>query len=193
MNKSGGMCAAALLLLALCILVLPLQWILALLLAALWHELCHYIAIRLCHGNICGFWVGIGGARLEVHGMTQGQELLCAMAGPVGGLLLLPLARWIPRIAICAAVQSAYNLLPVFPLDGGRALRCVLERFLPPGKTDIICSAVTVLVLCVMAAFGVLGCIMLRLGVVPLVASAGGIIRVICSKIPCKPAAYPIQ
>ena len=57
------------------------------------------------------------------------RELLAVLAGPAGSLLLLSLYRVLPRVAVCAAVQGFYNLLPIEPLDGGRALRLCLEHW----------------------------------------------------------------
>lgn len=188
MNKG----AAALIMLALSVLLLPLQWILAMAAAALWHELCHYWAIRLCGGKVTDFRAGFSGAKLEVLGLTEKQELLCALAGPAGGLLLLLFARWLPRTAMCAAVQSVYNLLPIFPLDGGRILRCGLG-VIWPNKAQRICHAVTILTLVFLGALGIWGCFVLRLGILPLLISTGSIMRAINAKFPCKPVAYSLQ
>lgn len=59
--------------------------------------------------------------------MSPGRELLCVLAGPAVSFSLLALARFFPRIAICGLVQGIYNLLPIYPLDGGKALRCMVS------------------------------------------------------------------
>ncbi len=110
---------------ALTILLLPLKWILAAFIAAVFHEFCHILAVHLCGGRLRGFRIGGRGAVLHCDGMTTGRTLVCVLAGPLGSLLLVTLFRWIPRIAICALFQVAYNLLPIYPLDGGRAVRCI--------------------------------------------------------------------
>ena len=112
---------------ALMLLILPLNWLLAAVTAALFHEFCHYLTLKLCGVPIQGIQLSGGGAVISTGPTTARQELLCAMAGPLGGLCLLPLMRYVPRIAICAAAQSLFNLLPIYPLDGGRILRCVIE------------------------------------------------------------------
>ena len=113
------------------LLTLPLNWLLSALAAAAFHELCHGAAILLLGGRIWGVRIGAGGAVMETEPLSSGKELVCALAGPAGSLLLVLTFRIFPRVAVCALVQGAFNLLPVFPLDGGRALRCALARFCP--------------------------------------------------------------
>lgn len=171
-----------LLMLALAVLVLPLQWLIAILLAALFHELCHYLAIRCCGGQIIGISADMGGARLEVAGLSNQQELVCALAGPIGGLSLLFLIRWIPRTAICGVFQSLFNLLPVYPLDGGRALRCGMEWILPLEQADRVCIWVRRISLGLVLGLGVYGTVFLGLGLMPLL-----LCGIIFGKITCKP------
>ena len=113
------------------LLTLPLNWLLSALAAAAFHELCHGAAILLLGGRIWGIRISAGGAVMETEPLSSGKELVCALAGPAGSLLLVLTFRIFPRVAVCALVQGAFNLLPVFPLDGGRALRCALARFCP--------------------------------------------------------------
>ena len=109
--------------LAFYLLALPVQWIGAVLTAAMIHELGHLIAIWMCGGRVFGMEIDAFGARIETSPMEPKEELLCAMAGPLAGALVCLFWRWLPRTTFCAAVQTAFNLIPVFPLDGGRAWR----------------------------------------------------------------------
>lgn len=110
---------------AVLLLTVPIRWILAAFLAALVHELGHYLALRLVGGGLSGAVISPRGARLEAFPMSPGRELLCVLAGPAASLSLLWLIRFFPRIGICGLIQGMYNLLPIYPLDGGRAVGCL--------------------------------------------------------------------
>ena len=112
---------------AIAILILPLNWLLAGMLAAAIHELCHFLAVKAMGARVLGFRIAAGGAIIETSPMSPGRELLCVLSGPLGGLLLILVSWWVPRVAICGVLQSAYNMLPVYPLDGGRAVGCIVE------------------------------------------------------------------
>lgn len=180
--------ASVCILLAMMVLVLPLKWVAAAIVAAAVHELCHGVAVILCGGRITRVTLGSAGAAMEIGSMSRGKELICALAGPAGGLLLLLLARYIPRIAVCAAFHSLYNLLPVYPLDGGRALRCGAE-LLSPVRADVICLWIERVCLTAIAALAVYACFFLKLGIFPLLPAAALCFR----KSPCKPSPLGVQ
>ena len=118
---------------------------------------------------------------LETMPMEPWRELFCALAGPVGSLLLVTLQAWFPLLALCAFVQGCFNLLPLYPLDGGRALACVLriagmEKLLKPMEI------ITLLVLPLAAVCSGLGW-----GAV----AVWGMLAV--RKIPCKAARFAVQ
>ena len=166
--------------LAILLLLLPLQWVFAWFGAVAFHEACHYWALRLCGNPIYGIKLTLSGAYIETEELSRGKGCICALAGPLGGFLLLLFARWLPRMAVCALFQSAYNLLPIFPLDGGRALRCAL------GATtagEWACLILEWCVLLAIAVFGIYGCIFLKLGIMPLIFAG---ILFFKAKIPCK-------
>lgn len=164
--------AAAMIGLALALLILPIRWLFGAVTAALFHELCHWTAIMLCGGSVSRFSIGSGGAVMAAENLSRGKELVCALAGPAGGLLLLLVSKWLPVTALCALIQSAYNLLPIYPLDGGRVLRCAALMLLPPKTAAIVIQwterlcLLTILIICLYAA------LILKMGFFPIVIAA---------------------
>ncbi len=161
---SGGFLLA----LALMILVLPLNWLLAAVAAAVIHELFHYLAIRACCGKGAELSLYAPGAKMTLPPMSRGREVLCALAGPLGGLTLLLFARWIPRVAMCAAFQSLFNLMPVYPLDGGRALQSLLSILCRPPVCRFLCACVAVICRVSISILAVYATFWLHLGIFPI-------------------------
>lgn len=179
-----------LLMLALMLLILPMQWVAAAVIAGVLHELCHYGAVWLCGGKVAQLRVGTLGAQMEVRGLTAFGELICALAGPMGSLMLLLVARWLPRTAVCAGFQGFYNLLPVYPLDGGRALRCGAALLLPVQIGGKVCAILEWSCLAALFVLGLYGTFVKSLGLLPLILATSIIFR---SKIPCKPNTFSVQ
>ena len=113
------------------LLILPFKWVVAWIASCAFHEICHYTAIRLSGCKIFCIEIGAEGIVIDTEFHNNIQELICALSGPVGGFLLILMGKWFPRLAICGFFQSAYNLLPIYPLDGGRAVRCILQQLFP--------------------------------------------------------------
>jgi Zn-dependent protease/CBS domain-containing protein len=112
-----------------------------------------------------------GVARMERIPERPYQELLMALAGPVtsgliGLILLVPAVALIPRPLPGALIQAlslggplsgvrillfltganfflaAFNLVPAFPMDGGRVLRALLASAMPYGRATAIAVSV---------------------------------------------------
>ena len=110
---------------ALWLILLPPAWGMGVILAASVHELFHLLAVLLFGGQVLGFSIGPGGASMETTALSPFQEMICVLAGPLGSFTMLLLADKFPEAAICGLVQGVYNLLPIYPLDGGRVLGCL--------------------------------------------------------------------
>ena len=178
---------------AFALLIVPLNWLLAAFLAAFLHELCHYSAVRLCGGRVSNLKIGSRGAVMDAIDLSPGKMLFCVLAGPLGPLCLLPLARFIPRIVICIALQSAYNLLPMEPLDGGRALRCCLSVHLPIPIVDFLCKAMSFacqIGIVIVAAWAVLR---YSLGIFPVFVACWMIIAANKGKFSCNDGRFAVQ
>lgn len=113
---------------ALAVLMLPFRWVLGMVLAAMVHEVFHCIAIFLTGGQVLCVSLGPFGARIDASPMSSYKEALCALAGPVGSFSMLLISEQLPEAALCGLIQGMFNLLPVYPLDGGRILHCLLPE-----------------------------------------------------------------
>ena len=106
------------------LLLLPLKFLFAWVVSVFVHELSHYIAIRLTGGHIRTIKIKLSGIQMHTEPLKGYQELICAAAGPIGGLLLFWLGyKCIPMISVFSLIHALYNLIPLFPLDGGRVVR----------------------------------------------------------------------
>lgn len=177
---------------ALLLLTLPFGWLLAALGAAVFHELCHIVMLHILGGRVLCLHIGIGGAVIEAELKDKRSELLCALAGPVGSILLFCTYDFLPKLAICAGVQGFFNLLPIFPLDGGRILRCALE-LLCPGKAEQIQNLTEASLLLGMAILAAVGTFAFSLGFMPLILSLTLILKAILRKRPCKQGENRVQ
>lgn len=193
LNKPGiSVNPRCFILLAFALLLLPFRWIIAWVAASAFHEFCHYIALRLSGCRVLRVMIGPGGAVMDTDLTGDAKEIICALAGPFGSLLLLLIGRHCPRSALCALFQSVYNLIPIYPLDGGRALRGVLRKVFPDngeiiGKWIEYCATAALLILCAYAA------LVLGLGILPLLLAVGLILKNRHRKFACKESILGVE
>jgi len=111
------------------------------------HELSHSMVARRSGVEVEGIvlWLFGGVSRLKGEAHDAGQELRIAVAGPLMSLALAGLFLGVARLAEVAGgttllsatlawlgwingLLAVFNLMPAFPLDGGRVLRAWLWR-----------------------------------------------------------------
>ncbi len=178
------------LLLACMILTLPLKWLIAAIAAAVFHELCHYMAIILLGGHAVALRFQGSAIQMDVLQLSRGRELLCALAGPMGGFLLLFLLPYCPRLAFCGCMQSVYNLLPIYPQDGGRAVRCLAFLLLPAAYAAWLCTFLMWLCIGILLCLGLYAAFIAKLGILPLLLSAAVTIKAFST---CKDGEMALQ
>lgn len=163
---------------ALVLLLVPIRWVLGWSLASLLHEFGHCIALKLCNVRIVEIRINIHGAQITAEPIPQAKEAICALAGPAVGLCTLLVLRYAPYMALSGFIQSCFNLLPVYPLDGGRALRCFLLCYFNTHKTDLILQLISITMILGFVAFGIWMSIKYALGAWPILFPAMSILGV---------------
>lgn len=172
-------------LMAALILLLPLDWLLAAVFAAAMHELGHLAAIKAFVRRPVFISIGMLGASIYTGPLNNKEEFLCAAAGPSASLMLLFLCRLFPKVALCGLVQGMFNLIPLYPLDGGRMLYC-LVRWCSPRRAERVFRRVQRLILCGLLAILLLAGIRGKSGFMPFLFFITVLSRLLLSKIPCK-------
>ena len=97
------------------------------LICSLLHELGHLAALTFFSVKVRHIRLGALGTVMETEPMAQSTEVICALAGPLVNLFCFwALRPCLPGAALISLLLGCYNLLPVYPFDGGRALRAIL-------------------------------------------------------------------
>lgn len=130
------------------------------------HELGHYAALRLLGGDIVRFRLTAVGGDMELdrsRPLSYLGELLSITAGPLVNLAVAVLSaklaggrEWLYVLSGLSLSLGLFNLLPVYPLDGGRTLLLLLTGLLPPlwaARLTRWCSAVVVAGVLVVGGF----------------------------------------
>lgn len=127
-----------LILLALALLLLPLQWVVGWMMAAAIHEAGHWLATVLCGGEVSAFRCKTWGAEMICAELSAWKQILCSLSGPICSMLLILLYNKNPALALCGFLQGVFNLIPIYPLDGSIALRAFIRLVLPPRFTESV-------------------------------------------------------
>ena len=179
--------------LALLCMTLPLNWIIAMVFAGFFHELCHALTLMLLGGTIYRIRIGLTSTIMDISDLNTWKELICALAGPVGSLLLLSMVHYAPYTALCGLIHGLYNLLPLYPLDGGRMLYCILKMRYPEERTIHYCNCVNAIFSILLAGCGILVILCIKAGIMPFLLAVLLLSRSMHRKIPCKDCVPGVQ
>ena len=109
------------------------DYFLPVLVAWLWHEFGHFAAGRFLqiHLRPQSGWLGVGLRSDE--GLRPAQTTILALAGPLADWLWFGVTSWCgwENYALAALVLAVVNMLPILPMDGGRALIAWCSRYFP--------------------------------------------------------------
>ncbi len=132
----------------------------ALLLPVLVHELAHVAALLLLGFRIRGLRLEAQGLCIRYKGVGSNlAHAAASLAGPAGGLVYAALLQsshipWLSLSADVSLLFSFFNLLPLMPLDGGRAF-LILCRAVLGEAGDGVFRTVSRILLAAMLLYGV--------------------------------------
>jgi len=149
-----------------------LLWIPVVFLGVLLHEFGHAAVIGLFgYGPSRISLSGLGGVTVNERSVSPGKEILISAAGPLTSLAIAflasmgersaplmqdpMLAAFIPLVAWTNKSWAIFNLLPIFPLDGGQILRNVCRLAFKERRALLLSTILSMLLTAAMALYAV--------------------------------------
>lgn len=141
-----------------------LIWAPILFVSVLIHELAHAGMIgALGHGSSHVVLGGMGGVTINQRRARPWQDMLISLAGPISSFVLgwiawqifvgVPAAQGdkflqvlLPKLTTASYWWGIFNLIPIAPLDGGKAVRSFLSMFLKDRTSFVIAVWIGMLV-----------------------------------------------
>ena len=127
------------------------------------HEISHIVTLKIMRGSVRSLHTGAVGVGLDTSGLSYSAELFVALSGPLMSLILficfLPFAQKSPMLFFCCIsnlIIFTLNILPVYPIDGGRVLYCLLCKKIQLSTAALITKAVSFLFLLPLSVLSVI-------------------------------------
>ncbi len=128
-------------------------------------HICAYSALGLSRADVTLNACGISADFKDRIAISYKKEIICLMAGGTLNLLTAPLFYLISAnlpftnggdaLFLCSIVFGILNLLPIYPLDGGRVLFSLLAQKLPLYKAKRITNVLGIVFLLPLTALAV--------------------------------------
>ena len=167
---------------AVLLLTIPLKPLACILVSITVHELFHFLAAMILKIPVISIKIHVLRIKMTVNNMSNLQEMICALAGPLGGFFLAGIFHKYPLLSLCALLHSVFNLIPLYPLDGGRAMCSLIGLLFPREKSEWLCRLFQWMILSLLFAACLYGSYRYHTGA-PLFLLTVIILQI---KIPCK-------
>ena len=125
------------------------------------HELSHVAALLLLGQRVTGISLDARGLCIGYDGTCSPRgHILAALAGPLGGAVYALAGftgvPWLKQSACLSLVLTAFNLLPLMPLDGGRVFSQLCVLALGETRGQKLCHTVSAVLLTMLLLVGVI-------------------------------------
>jgi len=138
------------------------MFVLTIFISILIHELAHaYAAIKLGY-EVSEVYIDIfnGAAMMDINNINDRDSVRIISVGPLSNVMLYLLSLisisifgpndFLQKMAIVNLLIFIFNILPIYPMDGGRLLRSYLTIFTKNKDKSITISAIVSLVLSIL-------------------------------------------
>jgi stage IV sporulation protein FB len=138
------------------------MFVLTIFISVLIHELAHaYVAIKLGY-DVSEIYIDIfnGAAMMDINNINDRDSVRIISAGPLSNVILYLLSLtfiyifgsndFLQKMVIVNFILFVFNILPIYPMDGGRLLRSYLTIFTKNKDKSIRISAIVSLVLSIL-------------------------------------------